>query len=155
MSLSHFRPISVLPVLERVLHNQIQSHLMKYNLLCPHQSGFHVGYSTQDALLHATDNWLKTIDEGKYTGAVFLDLAKAFNTVDHSILCNKLTYYGFCGSSYDLLCNYLAGQQQRVSFHGDLSKWGAISTGVPQRSILGPLLFALSLSTVVLNSRDW
>ena len=150
MSLSHFRPISVLPVLskvlERVLHNQIQSHLMKYNLLCPHQSGFCEGYSTQDALLHVTDNWLKAMDEGKYTSAVFLDLAKAFITVDHSILCTKLTYYGFRGSSYDLLCNYLAGRQQRVSFHGDLSKWGAISTEVPQGSILGPLLFALYIN---------
>ena len=68
-------------VLERVLHNQIQSHLIKYDLLCPHQSGFHAGYSTQDVLLHITDKWLKVIDEGKYnyTGAVFLDLAKAFD----------------------------------------------------------------------------
>ena len=112
-------------------------------VLCPHQSGFRAGYSTQDVLLHVTDKWLKAIDAGKYTGAVFLDLAKAFDTVDHSILCTKLTYYGFRGSSYDLLCNYLAGQQQRVSFHGDLSKWGAISIGVLQGSILGPLLFAL------------
>ena len=119
---------------------------MKYNLLCPHQSGFCVGYSTQDVLLHVTDNRLKAIDKGKYTGALFLDLTKAFNTVDHSILCTKLTYYGFLGSSYDLLCNYLAGRQQRVSFHGDLSKWGAISTGMPQGSILGPMLFALYIN---------
>ena len=56
----------------------------------------------------------KAIDEGKYTSAVFLYLAKAFDTVDHSILCTKLTYYAFQGSSYDLLCNYLAERQQRV-----------------------------------------
>ena len=60
-----------------------------------------------------------------------------------SILCTKLTYYGFRGSFFDLLYNYLAGRQQRVLFHGDLSEWGAISIGVPQESILGPLLFAL------------
>ena len=86
MSLSHFRPISVLPVfskvLEYVLHNQIQSHHMKF---CPNQSRFCAGYSTQDVLLHVTDKWLKAIDEGKYTGAVFLYLAKAFNTVDHFV----------------------------------------------------------------------
>ena len=149
-SLSHFRPISVLPVLskvlERVLLNQIQSHLIKYDLLSPHQSGFRSGYSTQDVLLHVTDKWLKAIDGGKFTGAVFLDLAKAFDTVDHSILCTKLTYYGFRGSSYDLLCNYLAGRQQRVLFHGDLSDWGTVSIGVPQGSILGPLLFALYIN---------
>ena len=101
------------------------------------------GYSTQDVLLHVTDKWLKAIDEGKYTGAVFLDLAKAFDTVNHSILCSKLSYYGFRGSSYDLLCSYLSDRQQRVLFHGNLSDWGAVSIGVPQGSILGPLLFAL------------
>ena len=149
-SLSHFRPISVLPVLskvlERVLHNQIHSHLMKFDLLCPHQSGFRSGYSTQDVLLHITDKWLEAIDKGKYTGAVFLDLAKAFDTVDHSILYAKLTYYGFRGSSYDLLSDYLAGRQQRALFYGHLSGWGSVSIGVPQGSILGPLLFALYIN---------
>ena len=98
-SLTHFRPISVLPtlskLLERVLYNQIQSHIVRYGILCAHQSGFCSGYSTQDVLLHVTDKWLKAIDEDKYTGAVFLDLAKAFDTVNHSILCTKLSYYGF------------------------------------------------------------
>ena len=141
ISLSHFCPISVLPVLskvlERVLHNQIQSHLIKYDLLYPHQSGFHAGHSTQDVLLHITDKWLKVIDEGKYIILVLYFwtwLKPSIYTVDHSILCTKLTY-GFQGSSYDLLCNYLAERQQRVSFHGDLSNWGAISIRVPQGSI--------------------
>ena len=74
---------------------------------------------------------------------MFLDLAKAFDTVDHSILCTKLTFYGFQGPSYNLLCNYLAEWQQRVLFHDDFSNWGATSIGVPQGSILRPLLFAL------------
>ena len=75
----------------------------------------------QDVLLHVTDRWLRTIDEGKYTGAVhvFLDLAKVFDTVDHTILCSKLKYYGFQGASYDLLNDYLPDQQQRVLFNGD------------------------------------
>ena len=105
-----FCPISVLPVLskvlERVLHNQIKSHLIKYDLLCPHQSGFHAGYSTQDVLLHITDKWLKVIDESKYILVLYFWtwLKPSIYTVDHSILCTKLTYR-FQGSSYDLLCN--------------------------------------------------
>ena len=89
-------------ILERVLYNQIQSHIVRYDILCTHQSGFHSGYSTQDVLLHVTDKWLKAIDEGKYSGAVFLDLAKAFDTVNHSILCTKLSYYGL--ESHHLTC---------------------------------------------------
>jgi len=75
---------------------------MKYRLLSSHQFGFRTGYSTEDVLLYVTDKWLRAVDEGKHTGAEFLDLAKAFNTVDH---CTKLTYYGFHqGSSYDFFC---------------------------------------------------
>ena len=103
-SLTHFRPISVLPtlskVLECVLYNQIQSHIIRHDLFCAHQSGFRSGYSTQDVLLHVTDKWLKAIDEGKYTGAVFLDLAKAFDTVNHSILCSKLAFEGHLMTCY-------------------------------------------------------
>ena len=121
-------------------------HLNKYNLLTLHQSGFRSGYSTQDVLIHVTDKWLRAIDEGKYTGAVFLDLAKAFGTVDHAILCSKLRYYGLLGASYDLLCNYLSDRQQRVLFNDDISDWGTVTIGAPQRSILGPLLFALYIN---------
>ena len=103
-------------------------------------------YSTQDVLLYMTDGWLRAVDESKYTGAVFLDLAKAFDTVDHTILCSKLMYYGLQGASYDLLCDYLTGRQQRALFNADLSQWGTVTIGVPQGSILGPLLFALYLN---------
>ena len=71
-------------ILERVLYDQIVSHLNKYDLFTPHQSGFHSGYSMQDVLIHVTDKWLRAIDEGKYNGAVFLHLAKAFDTVRRS-----------------------------------------------------------------------
>jgi len=145
-----FRPISVLPVLskvfERVLYDQIVTHLVGNNLLTPHQSGFRSGYSTQDVLLFVTDKWLRAIDQGQYTGAVFLDLAEAFDTVDDTILCFKLKFYGFQGTSYELLHNYLSDRQQRVLFNSNLSKWGSVTIGVPQGSILGPLLSALYIN---------
>ena len=118
----------------------------KYGLLIPHQSGFRSGHSTQDVLLHVTDRWLRAIDEGKYTGAVFLDLAKAFDTVNHTILCSKLRHYGFQEALYDLLYAYLSNRQQRTLFNGDISDWGTIAIGVPQGSILDLLLFALYLN---------
>ena len=130
----------------KFISNSNNINNVRYDILCAHQSGFCSGYSTQDVLLHVTDKWLKAINEGKYTGAVFLDLAKACDTVDHSILCTKLNYYGFRGSSFDLQCSYLSDHQQRVLFHCELSKWGAVSIGVPQGSVLGPLFFALYIN---------
>ena len=106
-SLSHFRPISVLPVLskvlERVLHNQIQSDLIKYDLLCPHQSGFRAGYSTQDVLLHVTDKWLKAIDELKVNILVlcyWTCLKPSILHIDHSILCDIMAFKGHFMTCY-------------------------------------------------------
>ena len=94
----------MLPILSKVLewiaYNQIVLHLHKCNLLSVHQFGFCAGFSTQDVLLHVTDKWLKAMDESKYTGAVFLDSAKASDTVN--LLC-KLRFCGFQGASYSLL----------------------------------------------------
>ena len=79
---------------------------------------------------------------------MFLDIAKAFDTVDHTLLCSKLRYYGFQRALYDLLYDYLLDQQQRVLFNGNLFDWGTVTFGLPQGSILGPLLFALYLNNL-------
>ena len=146
-SLSNFRPISVLPVaskiLERLVFDAMVGHLLKYKLLSTEQSGFRPGHSTQDVLLCVTDSWLKAIDDGKYVGAVFLDLAKAFDCVDHEILLKKLTCYGVRGDALKWMQSFLYGRFQRVSLHGTLSAKGEVKVGVPQGSILGPLLFSI------------
>jgi len=77
-----------------------------FSAFTPYQSGFCCHYYTQDELLFVTNKWLRAIDQGKYTGAVLLDLAKAFDTVDHTLLCSRLKYNGFQGISYDLSHNY-------------------------------------------------
>jgi len=159
-SLSNFRPISVLPifskVLERVVSDQIVDHFHKYNLFSQKQSGFRHGYSTQDVLLHVVNSCYKAIDRGQYAGAVFLDLAKAFDCVNHAILLKKLTAYGICGGVHSWLKSFLCGRTQRVVFKGNLSSEGSITVGVPQGSILGPLLFSIYVNDLpnVVHSSD-
>ena len=94
-------------------------------------------------MLCVTDSWLKAIDDGKYVGAVFLDLAKAFDCVDHEILLKKLTCYGVRGDALKWMQSFLYCRFQRVSLHGTLSAKGEVKVGVPQGSILGPLLFSI------------
>ena len=146
-SLSNFCPISILPVfsklLERVVSDQIVDYFHKYNLFSQKQSGFRHGYSTQDVRLHAVNSCSKAIDCGQYTGAVFLDLAKAFDCVDHAILLKKLTGYGICGGVHSWLKSFLCGRTQQVVFKGNLSSKEPKTLGVPQGSILGPLFFSI------------
>ena len=100
--LTNFRPISVLPVLskvlERVAHDQLVSHLLKF-YLSDRQSDFHPQHSTQDVLVHVTNYWRKAIDESKFTAAAFLDVSEAFDCVDHDILLSKLACYGVLDDS--------------------------------------------------------
>ena len=120
--------------------------LNKYDLLSVCQSEFRPGYSTQDVLLRVTESWRGAIDEGLYTGAVFLDLAKAFDCVDHEILLQKLRCYGVVGSSHLWFTSYLSGRSQQVCFCSNMSESGAVIVSVPQGSILGPLLFSIYIN---------
>ena len=106
-------------------------HFNKYDLFSQTQSGFRCGHSTQDVLLHVSNSLSGAIDHGEYVGAVFLDLAKAFDCVDHSILLQKLGCYGFGDSTHSWLRSYLNNRTQRVAFQGCLSSSGPIKVGVP------------------------
>ena len=147
---NNYRPISVLPVVakvfEKLIYDQVYYYLNENNILSQFQSGFRSGNSTVTALLQATENWYKNIDCGYINGVVLVDLSKAFDTVDHTILLKKLGMYGINNTPLDWFKSYLDDRQQCCMVNGIQSEFKPITTGVPQGSILGPLLFLLYIN---------
>ena len=111
-----------------------------------HQSAFRTLHSTVTALLDATDSWAYNIDIGNVNAVVFLDLKKAFDTVDHHILLSKLNLYGLTGVSHKLFSSYLDNRTQKCVVNGSLSECCTLKCGIRQGIILGPLLFLLYIN---------
>lgn len=148
--LENYRPISVLPVVaklfERVIYNQLYNYLNSNDLLVDCQSGFRSQHSTLSALLEATNTWAVNIDNGLLNGIIYIDLKKAFDTIDHELLLRKLGHYGFDTQVLKWFESYLDSREQKCSVNGNLSEPRQISCGVPQGSILGPLLFLIYIN---------
>ena len=148
--LDNYRPISVIPIVakvfERIVYDQLYEYLIENNLLSSRQSGFRSLHSTVTALLEATDSWAYDIDAGNVNAVVFLDLKKAFDTVDHSILLSKMEKYGLSGSTLSWFQSYLNQRKQRCFVNGSLSSCCSLSCGIPQGTMLGPLLFILYIN---------
>ena len=124
------------------MYNRLNNFLVTNNLLFSRQFGFQKNTSTEHAILQLTDDIRKSFSKGEFTLGVFIDLSKAFDTVDHNILLKKLDYYGINGKTKRWFESYLQNRKQYVSFNnGKFTKLLKISCGVPQGSILGPLLF--------------
>ncbi len=142
---SNYRPISLLPffpkILERLTHKRLYAFISKFNILHNNQFGFRPKFSCEMALLSAYNQIVSNLDEKKHTIGIFLDLSKAFDTIDHDILLSKLFHYGIRGVAFEWFRNYLSNRKQFVTFNGHASSQLDISCGVPQGSILGPLLF--------------
>jgi hypothetical protein len=146
----NYRPISLLPVyskiFEKVIYTRMYNFLDSNNLIYERQFGFRSKHSTTHALISTTE-WIKScIDKGSFVGGIFIDLQKAFDTVNHDILCEKLLYYGFRGNSQLLIKSFLTNRKQFVSINGFNSSHIDITCGVPQGSTLGPLLFLLYIN---------
>src|SRR2546426_6530448 len=159
--LSSYRPISNLnfisKILERIIHSRLSNHLQSFPSLCPFQSAYRTFHSTETALLRIYNDLLLSINQQKVSALVLLDLSAAFDTIDHQILLDTLTLnFGIDGPAHSLLASYLLNRSQSVSISTHISSPSPIRTGVPQGSVLGPLLFTLyttPLSYILSDSR--
>ena len=142
--------LKVLPavekVIEMIIYDQLYSYLSRSKILTKHQSGFRSLHSTVTALLDATNEWYFNIDQGNTNVVVFLDLAEAFDIVSHEILLKKLELYGISDLTLDWFKSYLSNRDQVCVVQGYTSEPRIINCGVPQGSILGPLLFLIYIN---------
>ena len=150
--LTNYRPISVLPsfskFFERVIYNRLMQYLMNFNILCSNQYGFRKNHSTALALIDLHDKISTAFDRGEFSVGIFLDLSKAFDTLNHIILFDKLEHYGIRGLALDWIRSYFSNRKQYVEYNGHRSLRNEISCGVPRGSILRPLFFFLYINDI-------
>ncbi|XP_015762197.1 PREDICTED: RNA-directed DNA polymerase from mobile element jockey-like [Acropora digitifera] len=156
--LNNYRPISVIPVVskvfEKIVYDQQYQYLNDNKLLSSCQSGFHSLHSTLMALLEATNSWSVNIDNSFLNGVVFIDLKKAFGTIDHEIILRKLSYFDADQANIKWFQSYLSDRTQRCNVNGSLSTTSTVTCGVPQGNILGPFVFLMYLNDLPNCLRD-
>ena len=146
----NYRPVSVISVVskvfEKVVYEQLMQYLEQHKIISKFQSGSRANHSTETSLLHATNEWLRNMDAGLINGVLFLDLKKAFDTINDTILLSKLECYGIRGLSLLWFQSYLNNRKQICKVNNSLSTFQNVSCGISQGSNLGPLLFLIYIN---------
>ena len=142
-----FRPVAILPVMSKLLEKAVFIQIIDYfesnDLLHPNHHGFRSNHNTTTALLQMYDTWVEAMDKGEATGVCFLDMSAAFDMVSPSVLLDKLLLYGFEDASFTWIKSYLSDRQQTVCIDGTCSPLLSLEAGVPQGSIIGPILYII------------
>ena len=151
-TLSNYRPVLLLSqfskILEKIFSTRLENFTAKHNILCDQQYGFRANGTNSHALIQFLEEITTAIEQKKYAVGILLDLKKAFDTVDHNFLIMKLHKYGIRGTALSWLNSYLHNRQQYVELQNHNSKFKKITCGLPQGSVLGPLLFNLYINNV-------